>query len=109
METIGKRIRRLRLERGFTRQVEFAPMVLMTQSSLSDVESKNKEFSAAQLMALCQVLNVSPDYLMDGGREEDMGTMELLRIYKTLQKTEREMLVRMARGLVADSGNRKQA
>lgn len=109
METIGKRIRRLRIERGFTRQVEFAPLVLMTQSSLSDVESKDKEFSAKQMLALCRVLQVSPDYLMEGGKEEDMGSLELLRIYKNLQEAEREMLVRMARGLVADLGNRKQA
>jgi len=109
METIGKRIRRLRIERGFTRQVEFAPMVLMTQSSLSDVESKDKEFSAKQMLALCRVLQVSPDYLMEGGREEDMGSLELLRIYKNLQEAEREILIRMARGLTADTGNRKRA
>jgi len=41
METIGQRVRNLRYKRGYTRQVEFAPMVSMTQSSLSDAPPKS--------------------------------------------------------------------
>lgn len=86
-------------------------MVLMTQSSLSDVESKDKEFSAKQLMALCGVLQVSPEYLLKGGGEEDMGSIELQRIYRELDPARREFLLETAQGLAAkaNAANRKKA
>lgn len=99
METIGQRIWRLRLDRGFSRQEDFALMVFMTQSSLSYVESKDKEFTARQLLAMARVLHVSPEYIMDGGREEDMQYLELSRIYKELSDPERETLLKLAHAL----------
>lgn len=99
METIGQRIRRLRVARGFARQEDFAPLVLMTQSSLSYVESKEKEFTARQLLAMSRVLHTSPEYIMDGGREEDMQYLELSRIYKELSDADRETLLKLAHAL----------
>ena len=93
------------MKRGYTRQTEFAPMVLMTQSSLSDVESKNKEFSAKQLMALCRVLKVSPGYIVEGGQESDMEEIELLRIFKQLPQAERSMLLKTATALLPNKAN----
>lgn len=109
METIGKRLRRLRIDRGYKRQVEFAPLVLMTQSSLSDVESKDKEFSARQLLAICRVLSVSPEYVVYGGEEEDMNTVELLSLYKQLDQNGRDTLIKLARALVPSKANSKAA
>lgn len=109
METIGQRIRRLRTERGFKRQVEFAPMVYMTQSSLSDVESKNKEFTARQLLALSRVLRVSPEHIMEGGEDEDMESLELMRIFKQLEQAERQMLLRVALSLLPVKGKSEAA
>lgn len=74
-------------------------MVHMKQSSLSDVESKNKEFNAVQLLALCRVLQVSPEYIVYGGEEEDMGTIEIVQLFKTLGPSEREMILKTARAL----------
>lgn len=71
METIGQRIWRLRLGRGFSRQ----------------------------LLAMARVLHVSPEYIMDGGREEDMQYLELSRIYKELSDPERETLLKLAHAL----------
>lgn len=110
METIGQRVRNLRYKRGYTRQVEFAPMVSMTQSSLSDVESKNKAFTAVQLMLLCEVLNTTPEYIVYG-TETEGGEMylELKRIFTALSEQERATLLRMARALVPDQANAKLA
>jgi len=108
METIGQRIRRLRRDRGF-RQVEFAPLVSMTQSSLSYVESKNKEFSAAQLLALSDALHVSPHYIMFGGVEEDMNFFELSRIYRELPEDKKATLIALAQALVPKKTNTKAA
>lgn len=88
------------------RQTEFAPMVLMTQSSLSDdVESKNKSFTAEQLMALCRVLLVSPDHIVFGGEEDDMGTIEMMQLFKALPPQQREFLLTSARALLPSQTN----
>jgi hypothetical protein len=74
-------------------------MVLMKQSSLSDVESKNKDFNATQLLALCRVLQVSPEYIVYGGEEEDMNTIEIVRLFRTLGPAEQEMIIKTAHAL----------
>lgn len=104
METIGERIRRIRKDREY-RQEDLAPLVGMTQSSLSYVESKNKVFTAEQLMALCRVLQVSPEYIVFGGEEEDMGTIEIMQLFKQLPPKERDMLLRTARALLPTGEN----
>ena len=111
METIGQRIKRLRYEQGYKRGIEFAPLVQMTQSSLSDVESKNKEFSAFQLMALCRVLGVTPEHLLYGSEkgEEDMSTMEIVHIYKSLSPEKQETLLTLGRALAPSQANRTAA
>lgn len=105
METIGQRIKRLRLDRGYTRQTEFAPLVFMTQSSLSYVEAKDKEFTARQLLALAKILHVSPEYIMHGGREEDMNYLELSRIYKELSDDNRATLLKLAHALMPSANS----
>lgn len=106
METIGKRIRRLRLDRGYKRQDDLGVLVGISQASMSSIESKDQEFSGQQLMALSRVLQVSPEYIIYGGEEEDMGVIEIMQIYKSLPLVEREMLLKMARGLKPDQANR---
>ena len=109
METIGKRIRRLRFDRGYKRQDDLGALVGISQASMSSIESKDQEFSGVQLMALARVLQVSPEYIIYGGQEDDMGTVELLRIYKALSLQQRDMLLQMARGLKPDEANRRIA
>ena len=107
METIGKRIERLRKSCGIVRQADLASQIGVTQSTLSSIESKNLEFSAAVLYALSRALSVTPEYIMYGiGEDEDMGSLELAQIYKALPLAERETLLRMARVLLPDLTNR---
>lgn len=80
METIGTRIRRLRKALGMDRQ--------------------------AQLYKFASALMCSPEYIMTGEGEEDVGAYELMTIYKSIKPDEREMLLKMARGLQRpDLGN----
>lgn len=106
METIGQRIRRLRLERGIIRQAELALPCGITQSTLSDIESKNKEFLASVLLALCRKLDVSIEEIMYGTQGEIVGQSELTRIFAALSPADRDALLRMARGLqIANQAN----
>ena len=109
METIGTRIRRLRVARGFTRQSDLGDLVGIKQATMSSIESKNQDFSGRDLMNLARVLQVSPEYIIFGGEEEDMGVIEIMQIYKALPLAEREMLLKMARGLKPDLPNRMSA
>lgn len=100
METIGQRIRRLRLDRGIDKQADIAKPAGITQSTLSDIESKNKSFSATVLYALAKELGVSTDEIMFGSPgEEVMGQAELVRIFIELTPDQREMVLQMVRGL----------
>ena len=84
-------------------------MVSMTQSSLSDVESKNKAFTALQLMEMCSVLRTTPEYIVYGTDEGGEMYLELKRIFNALTDQERETLLRMARALMPDTANAKVA
>ena len=109
METIGTRIRRLRVARGFTRQSDLGDLVGIKQATMSSIESKNQDFSGRDLMNLARVLQVSPEYIIFGGEEEDMGVIEIMQIYNALPLAEREMLLKMARGLKPDLPTRMSA
>ena len=92
------------------RQSELCALVPdLGQSTLSDIESKNKSFSAAVLLGLSQALKVSPKYIIQGGIEEDMGTTEIVQLFAELSPTEREMLLIAARGLAANASHQKAA
>ena len=100
MESIGQRIRRLRESREL-RQVDFALMCGMGQSTLSDIESKNKDFSAVLLYAFAKALEVSTDEIMYGTQGETVGQSELIRIFAGLSQDQRDIVLSMVRGLEA--------
>ena len=109
METIGQRIRRLRKTRDL-RQIDFAQMCDMGQSTMSDIESKNREFSAAQLYTIAKKLDVSTDEIMFGTQGEIVGQSELLRLFAELSPDQRETVLIVARGLrESNQANKKAA
>jgi transcriptional regulator with XRE-family HTH domain len=99
METIGQRIRRLRKERGIGKQIDLAEPCGMTQSTLSDIESKDQEFSAKTLMLLAKKLDVSIDEIMYGSQGEIVGQAELIRIFAELSQEQRNNVLVMVRAL----------
>lgn len=103
METIGQRIRRIRKERGIDRQEDLAPLCGIKQSTLSDIESKNREFSATVLYAFAKALEVSTDEIMYGTKEEIVGQSELIRIFSELSQEQRNFVLSMMRGLSNDN------
>ena len=110
METIGQRIRRIRKERGIDRQEDLAPLCGIKQSTLSDIESKNREFSATVLYAFAKALEVSTDEIMYGTQGETVGQSELIRIFASLSQDQRDIVLSMVRGLeAANKPNAKAA
>lgn len=110
MENVGQRIQRLRKEMGFVRQDDLCTLVPeVGQSTLSDIESKNKSFSALALLQFSKALMVSPEYIVYGGEREDMGTIEIAQLFKSLAPQEREMLLITARAFSANAAKSKAA
>lgn len=108
METVGQRIRRLRTEREIN-QAFLAGLIGVNQSTISNIERDNVELSAAYLYAIARALNVSPDTVWLGTEEQDMESMEILRILRTLDAAERQTLLKLARALAPDTANAKAA
>lgn len=73
MATVGERIRRLRMELGWT-QDELAQKAGISKSFLSDLENGKRSVGAETLLDLGRSLGVSLDYLMTGegsGEQEE--------------------------------------
>lgn len=98
MKTIGERIRALRKARGFSRQGDLAKLVGVDQSVISDIEN-GAGFKADVLMALCEHLGASAEYLMLGQDNAAAGEAEILSLYRKTNDEGRAAMVAMARGL----------
>ena len=109
MENIGQRIKRLRTERGLRQKDLVERVDAVKQSTLSAIESLNLDFGAVALMQFSKALTVSPEYIVYGGEEEDMGTVEIVQLFKALPAQEREMLLKTARALLPNTSHIKAA
>lgn len=67
----GQRIRELRNERNLT-QTELAKLLNTTQKSISKYEIESIDISTETLKRLCQIFNVTADYII--GISDDYGT-----------------------------------
>ena len=69
MATTGERIKEIRLKLGFT-QDALATQAGITKGFLSDVENKNSNIGAQNLLRIANVLGASVDYLLEGVNKE---------------------------------------
>jgi y4mF family transcriptional regulator len=69
MSTVGERIRKRRIELGWT-QDQLAHKAGISKSFLSDLENGKRSVSADNLLDIARVLNLSLDYLMKGEESE---------------------------------------
>lgn len=98
MKTIGNRVRDLRKAKGFARQSDLAKLVGVDQSVISDIEN-GAGFKADVLMALCEHLETTAEYLMLGDERVGPGEAEILVLYRGTSDEGRVAMVAMARGL----------
>ena len=100
MKTIGERIRALRKAKGYGRQGDLGKMVGVDQSVISDIEN-GAGFRADVLMALCEHLDTTAEYLMHGAESVDRGEAEILALYRKTSDEGRTSMLAAARGLTA--------
>src|SRR6201993_5129257 len=74
-ETIGERLKRLRLERGFSQRELAAPGV--SYAYISRIEAGSRQPSVKALRRLAAKLGVSADYLETGSDVDPRGAREL--------------------------------
>lgn len=90
--TAGMRIKKLRLEKRYTRE-QLAYLADISDKFLYEIESGKKGFSAVTLMKLSKALNVSMDYIMAGKdmKSSEDGIVATLEQFKpnTLENVER--------------------
>lgn len=100
MKTIGNRVRDLRKAKGFARQSDLGKLVGVDQSVISDIEN-GAGFKADVLMALCEHLDTTAEYLMLGEERESPGEAEILSLYRKTNDEGRIAMIVTARGLQA--------
>lgn len=105
-ETIGRRVARLRKERGIT-QVEIAEALGVSQPVVSDYERDGLAFRWDHLVALCRLLRVSADELLGIKQEtaprrgpKDTRVARLLREMEGLPRRDKDALVRTIEGFL---------
>src|SRR5689334_3118588 len=94
-ETIGQRLKRLRLERGFSQRELAAPGV--SYAYISRIEAGTRQPSVKALRKLASKLGVSADYL-ETGSDLDAAAARELRL------TDLELAVRLGESEGAQSG-----
>jgi transcriptional regulator with XRE-family HTH domain len=85
-ETLGRRVGRIRKERGFT-QVELAARIGIIQSIVSAVEGDERKLSAEMAVRFAQALGVSMDELLGPGRGKK-GSRPSRKVLRRLEQIE---------------------
>lgn len=88
--TFGDRLRKARLQKGFT-QEQLAHQIGVAKSTLTGYEKGNREPDLFKIKKLLKVLEVDSDYLL--GIEQEKAQSELLqRAYAQLEKMNDEQI-----------------
>lgn len=96
MTAIGPRLRRLRKEAGLNQQ-QLAAAAGVTQSMISDYESKGVMFQADVLARMAQALGVDMETIMQGDSSVDQREMALISAYRTMSEESRQTLMATAK------------
>ena len=108
MQTPGQRIRSAREIAGYDNQGEFAKLIGMSQSSLSEIENGDSKLpSSPVLIKMCELLNKSPRWILYG-EEGNLNwptkeEVELLNTFREMSQSSKEALVVTAKALASKS------
>ena len=90
LKEIGKRIQNRRKQLGFT-QEHLADEMNVSVQMVSNLERGNKAIRIDNLLRLCQLLNVSTDYILTG-KENDSDISALAQQIAALPEKEKDMI-----------------
>lgn len=112
-ETVGDRIKRLRLGRNLT-QIQLAKAIGIKQGSLTQLErGKSKAPASKTLTKLARLFEVDPEWLMTGkGMQHPINALgddeaELVLLFRSLSPESREYVLGRARNVHQDEHERK--
>jgi transcriptional regulator with XRE-family HTH domain len=98
MSEYGNRIKELRIEMSWTQQ-DLAERLQTTKQAVSQYERGVRKPDLDTLTALCDILNVSSDYLLGRSpvvpRLVDTTEKRIIDKFRTLSDAEKEMVCRM--------------
>ncbi|MGA2436134.1 MAG: helix-turn-helix transcriptional regulator [Bryobacteraceae bacterium] len=86
-ETLGRRVTRIRKERGFT-QIELADRIGIIQCIVSAVERDERKLSAEMAIRFAQALGVSMDELLGPGHRDKKAGKPSRRVLRRLERIE---------------------
>lgn len=98
LKEIGGRINVLRRERGLTQEVLAERMEVSVQM-ISNLELGKKAIRPENLVKLCDVLNVSADYVLRGIRTE-RETVGFMEKYSRLSTENQQLLEKLTENLI---------
>ena len=105
-EETGKRIFKLRKERGLTRE-HLAEMADISVQFLADIEKGRKNMTVTTLRKLSSALMVSTDYIVNGSKDPDASEDEdVLFLYRSLSPENQHRALRIL-GAFAEAINDK--
>lgn len=87
---IGKRIQERRKQKGYT-QEQLADMMNVSIQMVSNLERGNKAIRIDNLINLCQILQISTDYILTG-KESSLDLEELTALITNLSPRDQKML-----------------
>lgn len=102
-ETFAQRLKSLRIENGYT-QREMAQKLNVVQVSYLRWEQGKTEPNLDNVCALCDIFNISSDYLL--GKVDEFGKEEKLDTQSQILKADERLLIEAYRNLSAE---KKQA
>jgi len=99
-ETIGKRLARLRKERGLT-QTELATKVGIGQKLISDYEIEKLRLHSAMIRRIAIALDVTTDTILGFNKLKSIDSKPSLKIWRRLKKIEQLPLSKQKRLLAS--------
>lgn len=107
---IGKRIRKLRRQQGYTQEA-FAETVDLSAPFISHIERASKKASLETISRIAAVLNVTVDYLLTGTQSVDKTAFfpELEMLLKDCSSCEKQIIVDVAKAVKKSLRDNRQA
>lgn len=95
---IGQRIREVRTEKHLTQEA-LANAVNVNVSHISNIETGKTKISLTLLVAICNTMNVTIDYLLENEYVQTQNIIEheLLKTISDMEKEKQEQLLRIAK------------
>ena len=107
MQTIGSRVKSLRISKRLNQQ-QLADLVGVSQPAITKIESGvTKNIKGYVLEALARSLSSTTTYILKGAEngdhhESEMIIAEMSALFKDLKLEDKEVLVRIARGMAGE-------